>query len=172
MIPNFASGDDMLTRFRGSNRGSVAVFGTKRRVARSSATLTTPWRLNTKSAKIVARNGTSCPLKATKRAIVTGRRRMVYATWRRVVGYQMIDTILTMDERAHWIPDHAGCNLHHGAVDDVAPDGEPPAFAARDEAEVPLPARLYEVAAHTQEDGGVQAERQDRRQELLGKMYE
>ena len=57
--------------------GSARVSGTRRFVVRRTMTLTTPWRLKTKSAKIVVRKGTSCPLKVTKRAMVTGRRRMV-----------------------------------------------------------------------------------------------
>ena len=56
------------------------------------------------------------------------------------------------------IPDHAGGDLHHGAVDDVTSDGEPPAFSAGNEAEVPFAAGSDEVPAHAQEDGGIQAE--------------
>ena len=53
------------------------------------------------------------------------------------------------------IPDHAGGDLHHAAVDGVASDGEPPAFPVRNEAKMPLSARSDEVSAHPQENSGV-----------------
>lgn len=62
VIPK-ASGEDKLMRFLGSNIGRASVSGTKRRVARSRATFTTPCRLKTKSENIVRRNETLWPLK-------------------------------------------------------------------------------------------------------------
>ena len=56
------------------------------------------------------------------------------------------------------VPDHAGGDAHHALVDRVSADGEPPAVAAGHEAEMPLSARLDEVPAHAEKDGGVQDE--------------
>ena len=62
------------------------------------------------------------------------------------------------DGGTYGVPDHAGRDAHHALVDRVSADGEPPAVAAGDEAEMPLSARLDEVPAHAEKDGGVQDE--------------
>ena len=59
------------------------------------------------------------------------------------------------DGDTYWIPDHAGCDLHHGAVNDIATDGQPPPFAMWDEAKGPLSAGADKIAPHTEKHCGV-----------------